>query len=1284
MDNNLKITVTTNVQQANSSLKQFQQTLQGTGNTVSRVGKIFDKEGNLISKTIVSTEQKGNKLYRTIQRLDGSGNLRSLSQSMTNVKTATDNTTNAFLKLKSAISFGAIVAGVKMVTRGLFETTTKAIDYSESLNLFNVVFKNIEENGKTTFSEVGRQATEFQEKLQSNFGANRTESMYYQGLYQAMANAQGIADQYAYIMSENSTKLTYDLSSLFNKSQEDVAEALRAGIYAGQTKPLRSYGIDITETTLQGTLDKMKQSNSALADLEVSTMSQAEKQILRYISVLEQASVAHGDFANTINSPANQLKILQNQIIEMGVAVGNLFLGPLQKLLTFANTVVIVIKQVAQAIASLFGVKVEDYNTGIASAGDYTDDLTDSLDGVGNSAGGASKKIKELKRQVLSFDQINNINENNDSGSGKGSGSGASGLGINQALLDSLKGYDNGLDKVRLKAQEIADTIMRWLGFTYDAEEGVWKLGKAYDNLVASCKNLGKSLSVLESYSFVNLINFYQNFLKPVASWTLGTGLPEFVDITANGIMQTDWANLNDKLNNFYKALAPFSINIGEGLLWFYEKVLTPLGSFTIGKIIPEFIQLLASGLNILNNTIDVMKPAVNFLWDNFLSPIAKWTGGIAVDVLQDINSLFDLIAKNKVASTVTALGTAFLLIKSNGGLAKTTLSLLSKVFGNVAIDATNASDALSDKKTTGLSKVLIKLRTSISSVLNPVGKLATSIKTASKESGDFAKKTKDSGSILDLFKTKVKNVGTSVKDLGTKLKTTQTNFKGFTTQLSNGIRTWQNTTTGMEKMKTAIVGIGGTVASLHGVSNAMKDIAESGANFGNVTATITSGLGSIASGAMTGASALSAFGPYGAIIGGIAGGVGSLVTGLISYNSVADESKARIEELTEKMNGYRTALEESANQAYINTQVELSQLENTRLLSTELEGLIDSNGRVKTGYEERVNYILNELNNAFGTEYEMINGIITSNGQAVTSYGQVKQSIDAVITSKKGQIVLQQYESVYIEALKTKTQAEATYAETVAKVTSEYQKKMDKAKTSTEVDKLKKQAQDEITKAYEKMDKTVKTSEKTISAYSNLTVAVQKNDLQGIEKNTKALMGGTEKSIQSIEKTTKKLDDSASKAKKRIKDLDDAFEKWKKSSLDKTITVDANTCPASNKINKFGNALSNSGLGIQFKAIPAYANGGFPEEGPFFMNRGEIAGKFSNGKSVVANNQQITNGIKYAVMDGMAEVMKAYGGGTTNVKLDITTEEGIIVKKVVNGINQVTETTGECPIRVM
>lgn len=58
---------------------------------------------------------------------------------------------------------------------------------------------------------------------------------------------------------------------------------------------------------------------------------------------------------------------------------------------------------------------------------------------------------------------------------------------------------------------------------------------------------------------------------------------------------------------------------------------------------------------------------------------------------------------------------------------------------------------------------------------------------------------------------------------------------------------------------------------------------------------------------------------------------------------------------------------------------------------------------------------------------------------------------------------------------------------------------------------------------------------------------------------------------------------------------------------------------------------------------IPRLASGGiFPrgEDGMAFINHNELVGKFSNGRNVVANNQQITDGIKQAVMEGMAQAM--------------------------------------------
>jgi hypothetical protein len=72
--------------------------------------------------------------------------------------------------------------------------------------------------------------------------------------------------------------------------------------------------------------------------------------------------------------------------------------------------------------------------------------------------------------------------------------------------------------------------------------------------------------------------------------------------------------------------------------------------------------------------------------------------------------------------------------------------------------------------------------------------------------------------------------------------------------------------------------------------------------------------------------------------------------------------------------------------------------------------------------------------------------------------------------------------------------------------------------------------------------------------------------------------------------------------------------------------------------------------------SIPRLETGGFLEDGLFTMNHGEIAGKFSNGKSVVANNQQIVEGIAAGVYEAVVSAMSATGGRqdqNVNVYLD-------------------------------
>ena len=352
--------------------------------------------------------------------------LSKIPKATKDIKTVGDNAEIASKKvdklgtsLKTAFSLTGLYVATKQIVTKAMDFLDAATNRAEELNLFNVIFKNIRKDGEMTFSELGKDAMRFQNQLNEAFGTNMTETLRYQGLFQAMATNQGMSDKYAALMSENMTKLTYDLASLYNKSEKTTAEALRAGVFAGQTKPLRNFGIDVTQTSLTPIIQSL-----GITDRTISSMSQAEKQALRYIATLRQASAAMGDFADTIESPANQLKIFKQQLVEAKAALGNLFMGLYSEVLPYANAFLMVIKEVAQAIADLFGIDVGDYNTGLA-------DTEEIYSGISDGVGTAAKNAKELNRQILKFDQINNLTTPKSSSSGSGSGSGYGGFHFN-------------------------------------------------------------------------------------------------------------------------------------------------------------------------------------------------------------------------------------------------------------------------------------------------------------------------------------------------------------------------------------------------------------------------------------------------------------------------------------------------------------------------------------------------------------------------------------------------------------------------------------------------------------------------------------------------------------------------------------------------------------------------------------------------------------------------------------------------------------------------------------
>ncbi len=516
-------------------------------------------------KSLTNVENVLTNIYLEMGRIEKNG-LKTTAKNVENLKQTVDKTTTSASKLGSSLKTAFTYAGVKRLTTTLLGWMDEAVNYTEQLNLFNVVFNNIEKNGKKTFSTLGEEATRFQYKLNEKFGTNKTETLYMQGIFQSMGETVGIKDKYSAIMSETMTKLTYDLASLYNKGEEATAEAIRAGVYAGQTKPLRAFGIDVTQMSMQPILNELG------IDSQVKELSQAEKEILRYLATLKQAKIAMGDFANNLESPANQMKIFKQQLVETKVALSSLFIGTFAKILPYANAILMVIKEVTKAIATMFGIELKDYNTGIASQeGVY--------DGIADSAGKATKKAKELKRTLFGWDEVHNIDENKDSGSGSGTSVGG---GIDQRLLDAIKGYDNGMDKVRMKATEIRNKIMEWLGFTKEIDpltgKVSFKLKDGYSNL----KLIGGIIATLVGFKiFKGLTNVAKSILGVDSLLTMSGKNLTTIGKLVKSLKVSGWGATIGKIASRFSSLAS-TLGMSVGTLGLVAGAIVAIGGALI------------------------------------------------------------------------------------------------------------------------------------------------------------------------------------------------------------------------------------------------------------------------------------------------------------------------------------------------------------------------------------------------------------------------------------------------------------------------------------------------------------------------------------------------------------------------------------------------------------------------------------------------------------------------------------------------------------------------------
>lgn len=315
-----------------------------------------------------------------------------------------------------------------------------------------------------------------------------------------------------------------DYASLFNVETDAAMEKIQAAL-VGSVKPIRSdSGYDITETTI----------GTKAAELGITTsvrnLNQMEKRLLRIIVLMDQMreTGAMQDFARTIEQPANQIKVLKNQIKELGTWIGNVFIGTIGKALPYINGFVMALIELVKMLATFVG--FTNTGSGLAEGLEIADDTTDSIaSGIGSAAASA----KELKKTLFGFDVLNNMQTPTESSGGSGSGSS---IGeIDPKILGALEDYDNLMSQVRMKASDIKDNIMKWFGYTKKINPLTGEISYDFTGLSKGAKITAIALASIVGLKFIWKVVKLIGKLKNLQT-ILKTGMPSGLSASVQGI----------------------------------------------------------------------------------------------------------------------------------------------------------------------------------------------------------------------------------------------------------------------------------------------------------------------------------------------------------------------------------------------------------------------------------------------------------------------------------------------------------------------------------------------------------------------------------------------------------------------------------------------------------------------------------------------------------------------------------------------------------------------------
>ena len=359
---------------------------------------------------------------------------------------------------------------------------TSANEYIENVNLFQV-----------SMGEFYDEAFAYAQLVSDRLGIDPSEWMRNQGVFMSMANGFGLAREQAYALSEGLTELSYDLSSLYNEKVEQSALRLQSAL-AGEIEPIRRLGISISQATLQ---------EYALAhgiDESVTAMTEQEKALLRSLVLMEGASRvgAIGDFAKTLESPANAMRVLHQQITQLGRALGTVLLPIIVQIIPWVQAFVSVLTDAISALATFMGFTMPEWDTS-----DWGSNVSSGVSDIADSMGSATEAAKELKNATIGIDELNIISPQTSSGTG--SGAGASGWTQNVEIPNIWD--QEAIAQIQTKASELEGKLKSILKvvLAIGAAFAAWKIATGLSNGIIAISNgvgaISKAIGILAGKS---------------------------------------------------------------------------------------------------------------------------------------------------------------------------------------------------------------------------------------------------------------------------------------------------------------------------------------------------------------------------------------------------------------------------------------------------------------------------------------------------------------------------------------------------------------------------------------------------------------------------------------------------------------------------------------------------------------------------------------------------------------------------------------------------------------